>query len=127
MPAETLYDRIGGAAFVDSVIDKFYARVLSDGELRPFFEGVSVEKLMGMQKVFFAMAMDGPTSAETPDLRKAHQDLGITQAQLTRFVNCLIAVIDEESEIGRREAMEIVFRIATYSDEIIGETGGTDG
>ena len=48
--SETLFERIGGTAVVDNMVDHFYARVLGDPELRPFFDEVALEKLKHMQK-----------------------------------------------------------------------------
>ena len=125
--SETLFERIGGTAVVDNMVDHFYARVLGDPELRPFFDEVALEKLKHMQKEFFAAALDGPMSMSGRDLVKAHQGLGITRRHFTLFVNHLMAVLDEYQAITRRDAMDIVFRIATYSDQVIGESGGADG
>lgn len=124
---ETLFDRIGGQPAVNDMVDEFYGRVLADPELRPFFDETSVDKLKHMQTEFFAAALDGPMSAGDRDLAKVHQGRGITRAHVTRFVDHLISVLDERNAITRRDAMDIVFRIATYSDQVIGECGGADG
>lgn len=124
---ETLFHRIGGTAAVNGMVDEFYTRVLSDPELRPFFSETSVEKLKSMQAEFFAAALDGPMSAGDRDLTKAHQGRGITRTHVTKFVDHLISVLDERHAITRRDAMDIVFRVATYSDQVIGESGGADG
>ncbi len=123
--ATTLYDRIGGAATVSRLIDQFYARVLNDAQLRPFFEHTSVERLTSMQKEFFAAALDGPVKKSDLDLAHTHQGRGIRRNHFSLFVNHLIAVLEEESMIDRRDAMDIVDRISTYVDEIIGEAGGS--
>lgn len=124
---DTLFERVGGAAGVSEMIDAFYAEVLADSELRPFFENTSVETLKRMQQDFFAAALDGPMKTGGTDLAKIHQGLGITRRHLTLFVNHLISVLDQRDAINRRDAMDIVFRIATYSDQVIGESGGADG
>jgi hemoglobin len=123
----TLYTRIGGARAVAEMIDEFYSRVLADPELRPFFENVTVERLTKMQSDFFAAALDGPMQTNDIDLAAIHQGMKITRQHLTRFVNHLIEVLDARDAITSKDAMEIIFRIATYSDQIIGESGGSDG
>ena len=42
MSAPTLYDRLGGAAVLDSLIPAFYTRVMADGELWPGVRGLEV-------------------------------------------------------------------------------------
>ncbi len=53
--------------------------------------------------------------------------MGIGRKHVTLFVNHRISVLDERQAINRRDAMDIVFRIATYSDQVLGESGGADG
>lgn len=125
--SDSLFDRVGGADAVAAMVDEFYARVLADPELRPFFGNASVERLKKMQKEFFAAAMDGPMTTGDADLAKIHQGLGITRRQVTQFVDHLISVLDERHTISRRDAMDVVYRIATFSDQVIGESGGADG
>lgn len=128
MPTDhTLYQRFGGAPMVNEVVDSFYNRVLRDEQLRAFFENASVDRLKAMQKEFFAAALDGPMLSSDVDLARIHHGMGITREHLTRFVDHLIAVLDEHSQIEARDAMSIVYRIATYSDQIIEGAGATDG
>lgn len=124
---ETLFDRVGGTAGIGDMVDEFYGLVMADRDLRPFFENTSLDKLKHMQKEFFAAALDGPMTMGDPDLARVHQGLGITRKEVTRFVNHLITVLDNRHSIERRDAMDIVFRIATYTDEVIGDSGGADG
>lgn len=127
MLATTLYERIGGAPTVERLVDAFYQRVLADEKLRPFFEGVAVERLIAMQKEFFGAALDGPVQTSQSDLAGIHHNMGITRDHLTRFVNCLVHVLNNETDIAQSDAVDITFRIATYSDEVLGGAGGTDG
>ena len=124
---ETLYNRIGGEAVVNGMVDEFYARVLADSELRPFFENTSVERLTKMQKAFFAAAMDGPVLTSDVDLAAIHAGRKIKRKHLTRYVKHLISVLEKHEAISSHDAMDIIFRVATYSDQIIGESGGADG
>lgn len=129
MPDEqtTLYERIGGVDAVDTLVNGFYRRVLNDSELRRFFENSSVDQLKRMQKEFFAAALDGPVMTSDMDLARIHRGMGITRSQLTRFVNHLIAELEGHAQIETSDAMGIIYRIATYSDRIVEDSGGTDG
>lgn len=124
---DTLYSRIGGDAAIVSLLDKFYGRVLNDPDLREFFSNSSIEQLKTMQREFFAAALDGPVKYAGNDLSHIHQGLGIQPKHFRLFVNHLISVLEEEHLISRRDAMDIVFRIATYFEQIIGDAGGVDG
>lgn len=123
----TLYERIGGAAEVERMIDAFYGRVLNDPELRPFFEDAELEHLKTMQTEFFAAALDGPVSVTDRDLAAAHQGMGIQRRHVTRFVEHLIEVLEQRDALQRGDAMRIIFRIATFADDVIDSPGGEDG
>jgi hemoglobin len=118
---ETLYEKIGGAPTIDKLVTTFYQHVLSDPMLKPFFEQTSMEKLAKMQNAFFTIALGGPDPDLTVRLFEAHQGRGIEREHLTRFVEHLI---DTLREIGIEEqaATKVYERIATYSDEVLGDS-----
>lgn len=124
---DTLYYRIGGDATIETLIDKFYGRVLNDSDLRGFFQNSSMEQLKKIQSEFFAAALDGPVKYEGNDLSHIHQGRGIQRRHFRLFVNHLISVLEAEHLISRRDAMDIIFRIATYVEQITGDAGGVDG
>lgn len=123
----TLYDRIGGSEAVAEMLDDFYECVLNDSELRPFFEGVGVQRLKSMQAQFFAAALDGPIEYSGAELSQIHQGMGITRAHITTFVGHLTRVLESRDSIQSSDKMDIIFRIATYTDQILDGSGATDG
>ena len=42
MATETLYEKIGGEKAIDAAVDLFYRKVLADGRIKHFFEGVDM-------------------------------------------------------------------------------------
>ena len=48
----SLFERIGGSAVVDELIEAFYVRVLADPLLAPFFHDTPLDRLRKMQKEF---------------------------------------------------------------------------
>lgn len=123
----SLYERIGGSAAVDGLVDEFYGRVLNDPTLRPFFERTAIDRLKRIQKEFFAAALDGPVSVSDVDLARIHNGMGIQRRHVTAFVEHLINVLETSSNVSRTDCMDIVYRISTYSDQIIDGAGGEDG
>lgn len=119
----TLFDRIGGEEGVKRLVSDFYDRVLDDPELEPFFAATPMEKLRSMQYEFFATALDGPIDYSGQPLHYVHQGRGITSRHLTKFMNHLIATI-KHVNIDEQERMEMIDRISTYADSIIGGTPG---
>ena len=118
---ETLYERIGGKESIEQLITAFYQRVMNDPMLNPFFENTSIEKLKRMQVAFFTIALGGPEPEEMPNLADAHRDRGIESKHLTRYTELLIETL---ADIGIPEeaAQKVYQRIATYSNDVLGET-----
>lgn len=118
---QTLYERIGGAPTIDKLISTFYQRVLADPLLEPFFEHTSIEKLTNMQKAFFSVALGGPEPDVKISMYAAHQGRGIQSKHLTRFTEHLLETL-REIGVEEQDAKRIYERIATYSNEVLGES-----
>ena len=71
-PSPSLYERIGGAEAVRSMVEQFYQRVLSDEQLAPHFRHAPMSKLQHMQTEFFSAALDGPSLYSGRPVRHAH-------------------------------------------------------
>ncbi|MGK0186490.1 MAG: hemoglobin [Verrucomicrobiales bacterium] len=123
---QTLYDRIGGETTVANLIDDFYSRVKSDIELAPFFENTPMEKLHRMQREFFAVALGGESTYSGRPLSYVHHGLGIKPRHFQKFVEHLDATL-AGFKLSDADHQEIISRINTYVDEIIGGSGGVDG
>jgi hemoglobin len=89
----TLYESIGGAETVASVVDEFYQRVMEDRELARYFEGVDMAALMSHQRAFLTAAFHGPDTYTGRPLREAHAGLGITHDQFDRLTQALLETL----------------------------------
>lgn len=70
-----LYEQLGGAAAVEAAVELFYKKVLADGRVNHFFQGVDMRRLAGHQKAFLAMAFGGPARYRGQALRQGHAHL----------------------------------------------------
>lgn len=118
---QTLFEQIGGRPNVELMVTSFYQRVLSDPMLAPFFEDTDIEKLKRMQVTFFTIALGGGEPDEMPSLREAHQGRGIERKHLSRFTELLVETLGEVG-IPEEAASKVYQRIATYSNDILGES-----
>ena len=116
----TLFERIGGEQMIAEVVDDFYARVLADPELKPFFRNTSIDKLRSMQREFFGAALDGPITYTGKPLSHVHHGRGITKHHFTLFVNHLLDTLRDRG-ISDQDVTDIISRISTYADEITGD------
>jgi hemoglobin len=88
-----IYDEIGGADAVAATVEDFYARVLGDPDLAPYFDGIPVPRLKAHQRAFIAAALGGPTAYEGRTMAEAHEGLGVTPEAFAAVVDHLVATL----------------------------------
>lgn len=115
----TLYERLGGESGVESLVIAFYAKVMADPELAPFFRKTSLEKLHAMQKEFFTMALGGPVGYSGRPMAHVHHGRGITRHHFSRFVQHLLTTL-EDLGVSGTETAEVIDRINSYANEVTG-------
>lgn len=89
------YDRIGGGAAVREAVDRFYALVLADDELAPYFTDVDIARLKRHQVLLLSQVLGGPTAYDGRELGDAHRGLGVTDAHYDKVVAHLVSVLTE--------------------------------
>ncbi len=126
MSEENLVDQIGGQERLNDLISQFYERVIADPVLAPFFAETPMDKLLSMQREFFAVALGAPTTYSGMKLYNAHKDRGITREHLSRYTEHLLQTL-KDAGIEEQQGNLVVPRIAVHSPEVLGESGGVDG
>ncbi len=86
----SIYDSIGGAPAVHAAVDDFYARVLADPRLAPFFAGTDLFRLKTHQRSFIAAAIGGSEIYAGRDMAAAHAGLDITNPDFDAVVGHLV-------------------------------------
>ena len=119
----SLYERMGGAAAVEEMLESFYARVMADADLKPYFGHVALDKLQRMQVEFFTAALDGPAPYTGRPVIHAHHGRGITRPHFQRFVELLFASLADYA-LSEQDRYEIISRINTYADDVLGSASG---
>lgn len=118
---ETIYDRIGGQAAVDTAVDIFYRKVLSDPLISGFFDGTDMDEQRTKQKAFLTMVFGGPNSYSGMDLRSAHAPLvekGLDGSHFNAVVGHLQATLDELG-VDPESSSEIMATAAGTRDEVL--------
>ena len=115
----SLFERIGGSAVVDELIEAFYVRVLADPLLAPFFHDTPLDRLRRMQKEFFAMALGGPIAYSGKSLAHAHHGRGVKREHFAHFVQHLVETL-KDIGISQEDADHVIEHINTFSNEITG-------
>lgn len=71
----SIFEQIGGEPAIQTAVEIFYRKVLSDERVAHFFDDVDMEKQIAKQKSFFVMATGGPNAYTGKDMREAHKHL----------------------------------------------------
>jgi len=75
----TLIERMGGAEAASGLlipaVEIFYAKLLADPTLAPYFEGVDTTILMRKQVEFLAYVFGGPKAYTGKGIAEAHENL----------------------------------------------------
>lgn len=118
----TLYDRIGGSAAVKAAVDIFYDKVLADGRIAHFFEGVEMDAQRRKQRSFLIMAFGGPNTYSGADMRRAHAPLvarGLNDLHFDAVVENLAATLSELG-VGAAEIGEVAKVAESVRDDVLG-------
>lgn len=120
MSTQTLYARLGGAAAVDAAVPLFYARVLADARLLPFFAGIPMDRLERHQRQFLTYAFGGPNQYSGRGLSAAHRrlvtDMGLTDGHFDAVVGHLAATL---RELGVAEPL--IGEVAAVAESVRGQ------
>ena len=114
----SIYESIGGAAALATVVDDFYVRVLADPQLAGFFAGANMPKLKGRQVEFFAAALGGPDLYQGASMQKAHAGRGISQADFDKVAVHLTAAL-AAAGVPPATIAQIAAAITPLADDIV--------
>jgi hemoglobin len=119
----SLYERLGGETAVEAAVVRFYDKVLADGSLAPFFDGMDMGKIIQKQIAFMTMAFGGPSQYTGKDLRTAHARLvqnGLGNAHFDAVAGHLV---DTLVELGVEKPVidEVVAVVAPTRADVLGQ------
>src|ERR687888_1119228 len=87
--------RLGGQDAFQVAVDEFYRRVMRDARLRPYFEGIDVDRLKRHQHAFLSMAIGGVHGYLGRTMAAAHARMDITDEAFDRVMDHLIATLED--------------------------------
>jgi hemoglobin len=117
------YDRVGGAAAVRQVVDRFYELVLADALLASYFTGTDLPRLKRHQVLLVSQVLGGPANYDGRDLREAHAGMDISPQQFGLVASYLAQSLAEagvETDIIERVGATLT---ATRDDVVAAPAG----
>jgi len=120
-PEKTLYEQLGGTGAVNAAVDIFYRRVLADAYVKPFFEGVDMDRQSAKQKAFLTMVFGGPNSYTGLDMRQGHKHLVDRGLDASHFEHILAHLRSTLAELGLGEAKiaEVIAIADSVRDDVL--------
>lgn len=91
----SLYQKLGGQAAINAVVDAFYVKVLADDRIKHHFADINMDKQARRQKAFLSAAFGGPVPWTGKDMRKAHIDLKLTESDFNAVAENLVATLKD--------------------------------
>ena len=86
--SDNLFDKYGGVPFITDLVRDFYKQVMKRPNLRRYFEGVPVDKLITHQINYVSTAMGRPVAGyHGRNIRQVHHGLGVTNASFALMMD----------------------------------------
>jgi hemoglobin len=117
----TLYERLGGQAAVDTAVEIFYRKVLSDDRVNSFFEGVDMDKQIAKQKGFLTMVFGGPNNYTGKDMREGHKHLvakGLNDSHVDAIIELLGGTL-KELGVSDEDISEVAAIANSVRDDVL--------
>ena len=115
---KSLYHRLGGKAAIEAAVDKFYVRVLADKRINHFFEDVNMTTQHRKQKAFLSAAFGSPVAWKGKDMRRAHEDMKLTEAHFNAVAEDLQKTL-EEMKVPQPLISEVMTIAASTKDAVL--------
>ncbi|EHA16862.1 group 1 truncated hemoglobin [Halomonas sp. HAL1] len=114
----TLYERLGGEASIDAVVENFLYRIADDDDMVGFFANTNIDFFADSLANKLCDVSDGPCRYEGPPMDRAHQNMGLTDVHFNRLVEHLDAAMQEEG-IALSARNELLGRLAPMYAEVM--------
>ncbi|MBG0800475.1 group 1 truncated hemoglobin [Methylocystis sp. H4A] len=116
-----LYERLGGENAVNAAVELFYRKVLADGRIAQFFDGVDIDQQIAKQKSFLTMAFGGPNNYTGVDMRNAHKRLvakGLNDSHVDAVIENLNYTL-RDLGVPEKEVKEVAAIANSVRDDVL--------
>lgn len=113
----TLYARLGGAAGIEAIVDRFLFHLADNERSLPLFRNTDIERFREKFIEHLCELSDGPCEYSGDSMAATHRGMAITRAQFNSIVETLQrALADTDTPIGARNAL--LERLAVLYPEV---------
>lgn len=115
---KSLYQRLGGKAAIDAVVEAFYVKVLADARIKHHFDDINMDKQRRQQKAFLSAAFGSPVAWKGKDMRRAHEGLKLTEADFNAVAENLVSTL-KDFKVKQELIDEVVAIALSVKDAVL--------
>jgi hemoglobin len=116
----TLYDRLGGKAAIDQVVEDFVANIAADPSIFPKFAKTDIPKLKRLLSEQICEATGGPCKYTGRDMKTTHKGMNVTTAEFNATGAALAKALDK-NKVPAPEKNELLTAIGSMQNDIVGQ------
>lgn len=114
----SLYERLGGAAAVEQVVQRFYDKVAADSHVAHFFTNLDMVAQAQKLRGFVTMALGGPHNYAGHDMRRAHAFLKLEESHFDHVADHLRVTL-EELGVSNDDVCQVMEIIGGVEDDVL--------
>jgi hemoglobin len=117
---QTLYQRLGGQSAITAVVDDFVGNVAADTRINQRFAKTNIPHLKKMLVEQICAGTGGPCTYTGLDMKTAHRDMNITDAEFNALVEDLVKTLDK-FKVPAKEKGELLGVLGPMKPAIVGQ------
>ncbi len=110
----SLYERLGGAQGIESIVDDVIARHLANPIIKTRFENIEdLEHAKKMAREFLSAGAGGPVRYTGRDMRTAHRGMNISEQEYLAVVDDIMGALAKHDidEATRKDVLAILYAL----------------
>ena len=122
--SESLFERLGGQNAVNTAVDIFYRKMLTDDRVSHFFDDIDMEQQILKQKGFLTMVFGGPNYYSGKSMSEGHAHLikrGLNDTHVDIVIEHLGATL-KELGITTEDIKQVAAIANSVRDEVLGRS-----
>jgi hemoglobin len=120
----SLYHKLGGKPAIDAAVAAFYVKVLADSRINHYFKDTNMTKQRRKQKEFLSAAFGGPVPWTGLDMRTAHADMKLSEADFNAVAENLQKTL-EELKVPKDLISQVMTIAASTKDAVLNRKAAT--
>lgn len=116
----SLYDRLGGKAAIDKVVEDFVGNIAADPSIFPRFAKSDIPKVKRLIAEQICEATGGPCKYTGRDMKTTHKGMNLTVAEFNATGAALAKALDM-NKVPATEKNELLTAIGGMQNDIVGQ------